>query len=121
MTSFARSIYVSSAGRGFSRLQWQGPGGAGTSRSAPGENDLAKRLSFSGNTMVLLEIPNGGVARRQSVTFDPTFSGCSASVQVGKSGASPHWTGLDDAEHELIEVKVQSTTCAIRDGNAFAN
>jgi hypothetical protein len=119
--SYTRNIYVSNIGRGFSRLQWQGSGGAFTTQSAPGENDLTNRLSFSGNTMALFERPNGAVTRRESVTFDTTFSGCSASVQVGKSGASPHWTGADHAEYELIEITVQSATCAIRDGNAFAN
>src|SRR6478609_10208695 len=70
------SVYVSSAGRVFSRLAFETRRGAGQSDQLAGAG--ARRVpSFSGNTMTVIHPLTSGGVRRMHVTFDGAFSTCS--------------------------------------------
>jgi hypothetical protein len=64
--------------------------------------------------------PPSNVVRRMTVTFDPSFSNCSVSEQIGKASATPKYKGFDGVEYELLSVSAQSMSCSMREGNPFA-
>jgi hypothetical protein len=60
-------------------------------------------------------------AVRMAVSFDPTFSTCTVDVVLGKqSGGTIRRRGLDGVMHEIRSYNISNKTCAIRDGNPFA-
>jgi hypothetical protein len=57
-----------------------------------------------------------------TVSFDAGFSGCSASVINGASGArSRHLNLARTGWLQLVSVTVTSTSCSVTAGNAFGN
>lgn len=120
-----RTVYVSSAGRVFvkgtrsikNRLY---QGNKNTARGPEGGGGSGG-LAFEGNQLVGTAVFDGG-ARRLSVSFDPSFSSCTANVVYGKSGSgNQKWKTLDGSQtFELISVSVGAVGCSIREGNAVA-
>jgi len=109
-------VYISSAGRPFIRISG---GNSRASRMSEIGPDVAKiGTDFRGNQLVL----TGGrmVGRQITVTFDASFSSCTASVRAGTNGAHPKWIGFDGAPYELLSISVGSASCSIKDGNAVA-
>lgn len=115
---FQRIFYISSAGRIFSRGT-NTSGKFGGSKEA-GPEKTAASVTFEGNSLVGVGV-NLGVARRVAATFDASFSSCTASVTIGKSGIGTKITGFDGAVYEVISMQPGASSCSIRDGNAFAN
>lgn len=121
-----RTAYVSSAGRLFvkgtrniSNRNFQG--GNQTERGPDNASSGSGGFTFESDRLVGTAIFDGG-ARRMTVSFDPGFSSCTASVVYGKSGsANQKWKGFDGVTYELISVSVGSIGCSVRDGNALAN
>ena len=115
-----RQIYVSSQGRvfvksmkrvkGFSKDKETGPDGGG-----------GGALRFVGNKMVgVLSFASG--ASQLSISFDPSFQSCSASVIMGAETGKPMvWKGLDGVIYTSTgKPSVSSPSCSISEGNAFA-
>ena len=88
------SIYISTAGRVFSRQTNSTRAGSGSTEQVAGEGGggyAARTPSFSGQTMTVIGENKGG-ARRTVLDFDAGFSSCSAKAatafEAGKA-ASP--------------------------------
>jgi len=114
-----RFAYISSAGRVFVRATNRLPGGQGKYEIAPGQSSSS--LAFQGNNAMVGTSVFSGFARRLTVTFDASFSGCSASVVYGKSGGPTKWKSPDGSRtFEMLSVSVGTISCSIRDGNALA-
>lgn len=121
-----RTIYVSSAGRLFvkgtrsinNRL-YQGT--KNTARGPDGGGSGQGGFSFEGSQLTGTAVFDGG-ARRLTVSFDPNFSSCSATVVYGKSGsANQKWQSLDGATtYEVISISVGAVGCSVSEGNAVA-
>ena len=112
-----RQIYISSAGRTFVRQQ--GTAGRAGNKSDIGPESLSGRFSFNGNTMTNF-MGREGLLWHINVTFDPSFSGCSAAITIAREGAVAKGAGLDGAQYENLSASVGSTSCSVKDGNAFA-
>src|SRR5215211_4499710 len=73
--SASLSVYISTAGRAFSRRTNSTRAGSGSIERAPGEGGEERRAQFAGQTMTLIGVTTGG-AYRTSVDFDPNFTSC---------------------------------------------
>jgi hypothetical protein len=117
-----RTIYISSAGRPFLRMQVSASRKS-VSRSgerAPGENPGKGNVHFEGNRLVGVEGFASG-ARQYVVTFDPGFSSCTVSVIDAKgAGGKIKRRGPDGAFYEIDSVTTSSPSCSIQSGNAFS-
>ena len=113
-----RIIYISGAGRIFSKTVAQSRGVGATRERSP-EGGSGASWSFQGRTMSGV-VEFEAVARRIVVSFDGAGTSCTATVSVGKRGAHPHWKGVDGANYELLQDDVGSVSCAVSAGNAFA-
>lgn len=120
---FERTIYVSSSGRIFVRGHaLQSGRGALVSRTVErGPEESGSTTNFQRNQIVNFGSRKGdGVATRVTVSFDPAFASCTASVNVGKTGPNPKITGIDGTDRELIDVSVGAASCSMSDGNGLA-
>lgn len=117
-----RTVYVSGAGRVFvrgnRRIDNRGFSGGRQTEAGPGQGG-AGTLSFQGSQLVGTAVFSG-FARRLTVSFDQSFSSCTASVVYGKSGGPTTWTGFNGQTYEIISINVSGASCSIREGNAFA-
>jgi hypothetical protein len=117
------TLYISSAGRGFSRLHTGSGRGVGTHEivgkggQSFGGGEHAVTFTASG----MVQTANFGEAARR-ISVDVTGSGCSAQVTVGKApGAeSAKYTRADGHHFEIRSLHAGSATCQVQDGNAFA-
>jgi len=115
-------IYISSAGRVFSKQV------ARASRGSSGEDVMAApdrtagHFDFAGNTMVATR-RFGNAAGRMTVKFDPGFQTCTADFIVGgENGAPMTWVGLNGEKYTQVGPPTfSSVTCSVQSGNAFAN
>jgi hypothetical protein len=123
---FTYSVYVSSKGQLFKRMT-----SISSTRRATGQKDRvgtagtdsegAGQVSFQGNTLIST-MNNRGLGRRIRISFDGGSS-CSAEVVSGKAGG-----GVTSARSiatgaivEFESVSARAASCAVQDGNAFAN
>ena len=128
-------IYVSDQGRPFSRMTMGGYNQRGKFRSGnsdavdsagvrPGGQSFARNVSFSGQTMSVLQPRGAGGAMRLVVNFDSSFQSCNARVTVGKgSGVEVmKTTSLSTGRKVLISsAKASGESCRIQARNVFAN
>jgi hypothetical protein len=119
------SVYVSSAGRVFSRLAFQTRMGAGQSDQLAGAGS-SRVPTFSGNTMTVVHPLTSGGVRRMQVTFDGSFSSCSATTQFGKQEGvgrqiARSWSSATKKQVEIKSVSPGGVSCSIRSGNVFGN
>jgi hypothetical protein len=125
-TAINYTFYISSAGRIFerssrtsqrgARQQGQfGPDSPGTTRIGEAHN-----VHFEGNTIVSLRAFVNG-ASRTVVSFDPSFSSCKVSVQIGKEHGVFKRKGIDGVVREFLSITTTGETCSLRDGNPFAS
>lgn len=114
-------IYVSSAGRVFSKQVARARGGAGEDRMAAPDR-TAGHFDFTGDTMVSTR-QFGNAAGRMTVKFDSSFQSCTADIIVGgENGAPMTWVGLNGERYTQVgKPTVSSVTCSVENGNAFAN
>ena len=116
--SMGLSLYVSTEGRVFNRMQ----SNSGSSEQAPGEPLKGGRLpSFSGNTMTIMQ-PLRALARRIVVTFDGGFGSCTVSVIAGKEeGAGQgHLKAFGTGQPiEIQSVTATNTNCTVKNRNVF--
>jgi hypothetical protein len=118
--------YVSNAGRIFERSSRSpsagssqtgqfGPDSASTSKTGEGHD-----VHFEGNKLVSLRSFAAG-ASRTLVSFDPSFTGCTVSVQQGKQGGIFKRKMTDGVIREVLSMSTSGETCSVREGNPFAN
>ena len=120
------SVYLSSAGKPFSRMSYafsRAKGGLkhGKRDAVGGEGGSARSVAFSGNTMSVGMAMSGG-ARNVLVSFDGGFQSCSAQVLTGKEGGASHIktkSMVSGNDVEIISVKTGAASCRIQDGNVF--
>jgi hypothetical protein len=114
-----RIIYVSSKGRLFSRVSRQ-VGPRNETREL-GPETTSGAFRFQGNSLIgVLNLVSG--AAQLTITFDPSFSSCSANVVMGReSGKAMKIRGLNGKMY-TVEGKpsVSSVSCSVRQGNPFA-
>ena len=114
-----RTAYVSNAGRVFIRATRSNKSGGRKDEGTP-DTRAPGSLVFQGNTMVGTAAFEGG-ARQTRITFDPSFTSCTANVVYGKTGSGPiRWKSWDGNTYETIEANINAVSCSIKDGNPFA-
>ena len=120
---YTLTVYFGTGGHVFKRIF-----ALAASRRTSGSDDKVgggggPNVSFSGNTLVATN-SFGGAARRIQVTFDGGFSGCSAQVVTAKVAGAKTAMVKSIATGGMVEfesVSAGSATCAIAQGNPFAN
>ena len=118
------SIYVSTAGRVFSRLTNSVRGvGSGTNEQVAGERGgpvPTRTPSFDGQTMTVIGEGKGGV-RRILVDFDASFGSCNAKVAIafeaGKSAVL--FSPITKKYVEMKSVSSSGASCAVQSGNVL--
>jgi hypothetical protein len=127
--SNVRTVYISSAGRLFARVNLNSADYRGVGRSenfAPGQsrNDQGgvSEVHFEGNRLVGRTTFTSGGARQYTATFDASFSSCTASVITGTAAGAGSITtrGPDGSVVKVTNMTAEGASCAIQDGNAFA-
>jgi hypothetical protein len=122
-------VYVSDAGRPFSRLRISRSGSKGGSqktgsKDAVGGQGSPRNVSFSGNTMTV-SMPRGtGGALGITVTFDNAFQSCSARTVSGKASgvaASRATSIISGRTIDVYSIKTSGEACRVQNGNMFAN
>jgi hypothetical protein len=113
-----RTIYISSQGRVFARVDRQVGRRSQTVERGPGEGTMR----ISGNSLVgVIVFPSG--ASQMTVNFDPSFSSCTAQVVMGAEKGKPIvYKGLNGMTYtQTGPAQVSGVSCSVRDGNAFAS
>lgn len=117
--SVQKVMYVSTAGRVFSRSDRQVSRASERTEVGPGGADGSP--SIQGNTIVgTLALGTG--ASRLVVSFDGGFQNCTATVITGgQSGRAMTWKGIDGNVYTAAGPATASTpSCSVQSGNAFA-
>jgi|SRR6185312_5378777 len=122
--SYTWTLYISSAGRGFSR--WH----IGSRRGAETFERVGKGgKSFSGGEHAVtftasgfVQAANFGDAARR-ISVEVNGSGCSAQVTAGmaQGAASASFSHTNGRHFEIRSLHAGSASCQVQDGNAFAN
>lgn len=116
-TQVSHVIYVSTAGRLF--MRWRASNRRGSSGGDVDPGAAGGNFSFQGARLVGV-LPFGIGARQITVTFNPSFSGCNASVIEGHSGGVIRRRAPDGIVYEITGGSTTSVTCSVQSGNAFA-
>jgi hypothetical protein len=118
--SIDRTIYVSNAGRIFARSVRRAGRNTKTTERGPADPTLGG-LRFQGARLAGV-LPFASGAALLNVTFDPSYSSCSADVVVGRDNGKPIvWKGLNGVAYTSTGApSVSGVSCSIRDGNPFA-
>ena len=118
--SHTLSVYISSAGRVFSKFSATTRRGTGDNEQVSGQG--GNRVpSFSGNTMTIVAAQQG-IARHIAAEFSGDFSTCTASVIRGKeSGAASGFAKsvITGQRIEIQSVTTSGASCSVRAGNVF--
>jgi hypothetical protein len=118
-------VYVSSAGRVFSRQVNNTRAGSGQINQVGAAREGSYGVatpSFSGQAMTIVRVAQGG-ARRVVVTFDAGFSSCNATAGTGFEAGKMHtsYSPITKKNVEIRSSSVGSVGCSVRDGNVFGN
>jgi hypothetical protein len=119
--SVSLNVYVSTAGRVFSRRTTSTRAGSGSIERSPSDSTGRGKALFSGQTMTLIGVTMGG-AYRTSVDFDSSFTSCSARVVLAFQSGRTSIT-LSPISKRYLEIKsttVNGMSCSIRAGNVLA-
>ncbi len=121
-------VYVSDAGRPFSRLRFSVANRHGRLKSgtkdAVGGQGAPRNVSFNGNAMTASMPRGAGGALLVSVTFENGYQSCSARTISGKGAGveSAHAKSMISGKRvDLYSVKTSGESCRIQSGNMFAN
>lgn len=120
--SIHRVVYISSAGRIFSRATRTVGRNQQQAERGPGDNADGGGLRFAGNKLTgVLKFQSG--ASLMNIDFDPSFQSCTVNLIVGRDGGKPIvWKGLNGITYTSTGApQVGGQSCSIRDGNALAN
>jgi hypothetical protein len=111
-----RTMYVSTKGRIFVRRTRAG-GGAFDSKDVNLEN-----YSYSSGRIVGYHVfPEGGGGQQVTISFDPSFHTCTASLRYGKSAGQPYRIRVPNGKIFSSDTPptISGIVCAITDGNPF--
>jgi hypothetical protein len=120
------TVYISSAGRPFSRVTMSRTGlrgglKTGNREAVGGEEGNGPQVDFKGNAFTVTK-PMAGGARRILVSLDEGLQSCSAQVLTGKEEGSQkvEFQSIISGDHiELLSVKTGQASCKIENGNVF--
>lgn len=113
-----RTIYISSQGRAFMRVNRSVGKRSEMAEKGPGETNMR----ISGNSLVgVMTLPSG--AMQLTVNFDPSFSSCTAQLIMGAERGKPIvYKGLNGLTYtQTGPAQVSGVTCSVAAGNAFAS
>jgi K+-transporting ATPase c subunit len=114
---FRETIYISGQGRIFNRADQRDRSYARTNDRALGS---VESFRFERNQLVSTSGWISG-ANRMTISFDPGFQSCSASLQIGReSGKLYKWKGVDGEIRTATGVMASTPACSIREGNSLA-
>lgn len=110
-------IYISTKGRLFVELDAR----AGSYSRKRLKSSSQTSFHFSGNKLVGTAVSVSG-ARREIISFDPTFHSCTAQMIFGEEAGKPYtWTNLVGVRCTGTgKPEVSNISCSIADGNVFA-
>jgi hypothetical protein len=116
-------IYISTAGRVFSRQVNTVGARSGTIDQVAGESGgpyAVRTSSFSGQTMTVIGAGQGGASRTQ-ITFDSGFTSCTAQTMVGFEAGktSVMLSPITKRKVETRSVEVGAVSCSMRSGNVL--
>jgi hypothetical protein len=120
-------IYISSAGRPFVRGTATTGRGSSTSEQVGASGTTSgggmRAVNVDGHTIVV-QGSFGNWARNLRVELSPGGSSCSAQMMVGKEvGSAPKAfrSGISGMMTEVHALTVSGVSCAVQEGNVFAN
>jgi len=125
-TAISYTFYISSAGRIFERSSRSPSGGQsqsgqfGPDSAATSKSGEAHNVHFEGNKLISIRAFVTGASRTE-VSFDPSFSSCTVSVQQGREKGVFKRKGTDGVVREFLSITVSGETCSVREGNPFAS
>jgi hypothetical protein len=114
-----RTLYISSKGRIFSRVDRQiGRNSQSVDRTP---EDTTGHYRFEGNKLIGVNTRFISGAAQMIVSFDSGFQSCTASIGFGRDGSKPFaFKGMNGKTYTSKSSPTASTpTCSIRDGNPF--
>lgn len=122
---FELQIYVSGAGRPFSRLTASGRSGShGNEQVGNSGQSLGggvRSITANGNS-ILLQANYGNWARNLRIEVSPGGAGCDAQMSVGKqAGSAPKAFQSGGRTIEIHSLAVSAVSCSIRQGNVFGS
>lgn len=112
------SIYVSSAGRVFSRLTNTTRLGTGSADEVGGRRTPV----FAGQSLTVFIPSQGTGVRRLTIDFDSGFASCTAGVVRAKPAGAGMMTGtslINGMRLEIQSVTVGGASCSTQNGNIF--
>jgi hypothetical protein len=119
------TIYVSTAGRIFTRVSASSPRRTGKAEAmgadAKTKSGGVRVARFNGRSLSVTSELIGG-ARNVTVDFDDAYRACSVSVILGKSAGASKLTMPNLALGGVVEVhasRISGNSCAVQDGNAL--
>jgi hypothetical protein len=116
------SIYISSAGRMFSRLTNTTRAGTGSAEEVGGTLGAKRTPIFSGQSLTVFIPSRGTGVRRLTVNFDASFGSCTAAVIRARPEGAAIMTGtsiITGRELEIQSVSVGAASCTMQNGNIF--
>jgi hypothetical protein len=122
-TPFKMTIYVSTQDKIFNRLSVAGGNSDQTGGSSDASRFASRSVVFSGSRVsVTNTFQGGGGARQISANFDANFTGCSASVVIGRAASGQPFKQklMGGGYVVLLSASVGSVNCSIIDGNALS-
>jgi len=123
------AIYISSAGRLFSRFERRNSRSGRSNTSTLGPEGIAgfagvgqgpRSTRFEGGQLISDNKMRSG-ARRILVEFDDQYRGCQLKIIYGKEGGAPlYHRAMDGRMYYILSTEIVSPTCEIKDGYSFA-
>ena len=114
-------VYISTKGRLFAEMSAVAAGRRTYSRDNLAEPSASSPFHFSGNKLIATFSSVSG-ARQETISFDPSFSRCTADVVFGRDSGKPY-TWMNLAGHKCTATgkhQVSNVSCSVSEGNAFA-
>lgn len=116
------NIYISSAGRIFSRLTSTTRAGTGSADEVGGNSGAKRTPVFSGQSLTVFIPSRGSGVRRLTVNFDGGFGSCTAAVIRARPEGAAIMTGtsiITGRALEIQSVSVGAASCTTQNGNIF--
>ena len=123
MVGFELQIYLSGAGRPFSRLTASSRGGAHSNEQVGTQGESlgggVRSIRADGHSIVL-QGNYGNYARNLRIEVQPGAAGCNAQMSVGKeTGSAPKSFRSGGRTIEIHSLNVSGVACSVRQGNVF--
>jgi len=113
-----RTVYISSAGRTFLRMNLRGGRSERSGERGPEDASAKGSVRIEGNRLVGTEAFMSG-ARQYIATFDSSFTSCTLQVIDAKSGGAAIKRKGPDGRSYTVTASTGSPSCSVQNGNAF--